>query len=286
MRSTRAIVMILLSLLAGVAAVILAARWVGQQAAQNTSPVVVAARDLEPGAPLTAGMLQQAPWPSGAVPVGAFEDLKKLEGRVIRSPVFKGEPVLEPKLAPEGTKGGLTSIIQSGKRAISVKVNEVVGVAGFALPGSFVDVMVNTTDSKNKSVSKIVLRRILVLAVAQEANRDETKPKVVSAVTLEVTPAEAEKIDLARSIGSLSLVLRNAIDSNDTETTGMDREELLGKEVAAPLAPTAASAATAAMPVRRAVKARAALVAPPSAAAPVSVNVEVIRGVQKANSEF
>ena len=278
--------MILLSLLAGVAAVILAARWVGQQAAQNTSPVVVAARDLEPGAPLTAGMLQQAPWPSGAVPVGAFEDLKKLEGRVIRSPVFKGEPVLEPKLAPEGTKGGLTSIIQSGKRAISVKVNEVVGVAGFALPGSFVDVMVNTTDSKNKSVSKIVLRRILVLAVAQEANRDETKPKVVSAVTLEVTPAEAEKIDLARSIGSLSLVLRNAIDSNDTETTGMDREELLGKEVAAPLAPTAASAATAAMPVRRAVKARAALVAPPSAAAPVSVNVEVIRGVQKANSEF
>ena len=286
MRSTRAIVMILLSLIAGVAAVILAARWVGQQAAQNTSPVVVAARDLEPGAPLTAGMLQQAPWPSGAVPVGAFEDLKKLEGRVIRSPVFKGEPVLEPKLAPEGTKGGLTSIIQSGKRAISVKVNEVVGVAGFALPGSFVDVMVNTTDSKNKSVSKIVLRRILVLAVAQEANRDETKPKVVSAVTLEVTPAEAEKIDLARSIGSLSLVLRNAIDSNDTETTGMDREELLGKEVAAPLAPTAASAATAAMPVRRAVKARAALVAPPSAAAPVSVNVEVIRGVQKANSEF
>ena len=167
MRSTRAIVMILLSLIAGIAAVILAARWVGQQAAQNTSPVVVAARDLEPGAPLTAGMLQQTPWPAGAVPVGAFEDPKKLEGRVIRSPVFKGEPVLEPKLAPEGTKGGLTSIIQSGKRAISVKVNEVVGVAGFALPGSFVDVMVNATDSKNKSVSKIVLKRILVLAVAQ-----------------------------------------------------------------------------------------------------------------------
>jgi len=287
MRSTRSIVMILLSLIAGIAAVILAARWVGQQAAQNTSPVVVAARDLEPGAPLTAGMLQQTPWPAGAVPVGAFEDSKKLEGRVIRSPVFKGEPVLEPKLAPEGTKGGLTSIIQSGKRAISVKVNEVVGVAGFALPGSFVDVMVNATDSKNKSVSKIVLKRILVLAVAQEANRDETKPKVVSAVTLEVTPAEAEKIDLARSIGSLSLVLRNAIDNNDTETAGTDREDLLGKEVAAPVARVAASAASAAAaPVRRAVKPRAAAATAPRPAASASTSVEVIRGVQKANSEF
>ena len=281
MRSTRAMVMILLSLIAGVAAVVLAARWVGQQAAQNTSPVVVAARDLEPGAPLTASMLQLTPWPSGAVPVGAFVDIKKLEGRVIRSPVFKGEPVLDPKLAPVGTKGGLTSIIQSGKRAISVKVNEVVGVAGFALPGSFVDVMVNTTDSKNKSVSKIVIRRILVLAVAQEANRDETKPKVVSAVTLEVTPAEAEKIDLARSIGSLSLVLRNAIDNNETETAGMDRDELLGKELVAPVARTAASAAA---PVRRVVKTRAPLPVTPSPLAPV--NVEVIRGVQKANSEF
>ena len=287
MRSTRAIVMILLSLVAGIAAVFLAARWVGQQAAQNTSPVVVAARDLEPGLPLTSVMLQQAPWPSGSVPVGAFEDSKKLEGRVIRSPVFKGEPVLEPKLAPEGTKGGLTSIIQNGKRAISVKVNEGVGVAGFALPGSFVDVMVNTTDSKNKSISKIVLRRILVLAVAQEANRDETKPKVVSAVTLEVTPEEAEKIDLARSIGALSLVLRNAVDINDAQTAGMDRDELLGKEVTPPVPQQGASAAPA--PVRRVVKAKAATAVAPRPAAPASASksvVEVIRGVQKANSEF
>lgn len=284
MRSTRAIVMILLSLIAGLVAVFLAARWVGQQAAQNTTPVVVASRDLEPGAPLTASMLQLTPWPVGAIPTGVFEDMKKLEGRVIRTPVFKGEPVLEPKLAPAGTKGGLTSIIQSGKRAISVKVNEVVGVAGFALPGSYVDVMVHVTDSKNKAVSKIVLKRILVLAVAQEANRDETKPKVVSAVTLEVTPAEAEKIDLARSIGALSLVLRNAIDSDDTETAGMDREELLGKQAAAPVQ----AAASAAAPQRRVVKARAAPVVAsrPLAPASASASVEVIRGVQKANSEF
>lgn len=281
MKNTRAIVMILLSLLAGAVAVILAARWVGQQASENTAPVVVAARDLDLGVPLTAVMLQTVPWPSGAVPAGAFKEPKKLEGRVTRSSVFKGEPILESRLAPEGMKGGLTSIIPTGKRAISLRVNDVVGVAGFALPGSFVDVMINTTDSKNKAVSKIVLQRILVLAVAQEANRDETKPKVVSAVTLEVTPEEAEKIDLARSIGSLSLVLRNPIDGNETETAGMHRDELLGKEKVLPVIPLAAPAVA---PASRVSKPRT---TPATATQPSSaVTIEVIRGVQKANSEF
>lgn len=290
MRSTRAIVMILLSLLAGVVAVILAAKWVGQEAAQNTTPVIVAMRDLELGAPLTPAMVQEVPWPTGAVPAGSFSDLKKLEGRVVRSPMYKGEPVLEPKLAPEGTKGGLTSIIPAGKRAISVKVNEVVGVAGFALPGSYVDIMVNTMDNKDsknnrekEAVSIIVLKRILVLAVAQEANRDETKPKVVSAVTLEVTPEEAEKIDLARSIGSLSLVLRNSIDQQDTETTGIRLDDLLGKGKAAPIVVPVAARAVASQ--RQVVKPRTitATAAPPP---PVVTTVEVIRGIQKANSEF
>lgn len=277
MKSTRAIVMILLSLVAGIASVFLAMRWAGQQAADNTTTVVIAVRDLDLGAPLTAAMLQETKWPAGAVPVSSFREVKALEGRVVRSPVFKGEPILEPKLAPEGTKGGLSSVIQSGKRAISVKVNEVVGVAGFALPGSFVDVMVNVMDNKDKAVSKIVLRRILVLAVAQEASRDETKPKVVNAVTLEVTPDEAEKIDLARSIGTLSLVLRNPLDRNETETDGMQRDELLGKDKAAP---PVASAAARPPPVS---KARAPA---PARAAPGGGNVEVIRGVQKANSSF
>lgn len=281
MKSTRAVVMILLSLLAGIAAVILFARWAGQQASQNTTPVIVAVRDLDLGEPLTAAMLQEVAWPSGAVPVSSFKDSKKLEGRVVRSPVYKGEPILDPKLAPEGTKGGLPSIIQSGKRAISVKVNEVVGVAGFALPGSYVDIMVNTTDAKDKVVSKIVLKRILVLAVAQAANRDDTKPKVVSAVTLEVTPDEAEKIDLARTIGSLSLVLRNSIDLKDTETAGAHREDLLGKDKVVPVVQAAASAAAPARPVSKARPAAAPRPMPPS-----PVTVEVIRGMQNSISEF
>lgn len=287
MKNTRAIVVILLSILAGVAAVILAARWVGQQAAENTTPLVVASRDLELGAPLAAAMLQVIPWPSGAVPDGSFKDLKKLEGRVTRSQVFKGEPILEPKLVPEGSKGGaLPSMISGGKRAISVHVNEVVGVAGFALPGSFVDIMVNTTDSKNKVVSKIVLRRILVLAVAQEASRDETKPKVVNAVTLEVTPDEAEKIDLARSIGTLSLVLRNPTDRNETETAGVHREELLGKETVPPVATAVApaAAASAAAPTRPVSKARSVAASRPAPGS--AAGVEVIRGIQKSDSDF
>jgi pilus assembly protein CpaB len=286
MKNTRAIVMILLSLVAGVVAVILAARWVGQQAAQNTTPVVVASRNLDQGAPLTAAMLQEVPWPSGTVPAGSFKEVKKLEGRFVRSQAFKGEPILEAKLAPEGSTGGLSSSIPSGKRAISVKVNEVVGVAGFALPGSFVDIMVNTTDNKQKSVSKIILKRILVLAVAQEANRDETKPKVVSAVTLEVTPDEAEKIDLARSIGSLSLVLRNPVDSNETETVGVRSDDLLGKDKPAPVAQAPASATSATAPARPVSKARAKPVAAPRPVPDSAASVEVIRGLQKSNSEF
>ncbi len=283
MKSNRAIVMILLSVAAGVVAVVLAVRWMGEQASSNTTSVVVATRDLDLGAPLAAAMLQEMPWPTGAIPSGSFKDAKKLEGRVVRSPVFKGEPILEGKLTPEGTKGGLPSIIPNGKRAISVKVNEVVGVAGFALPGSFVDVMINTNDVKDKAVSKIVLKRILVLAVAQEANRDDTKPKVVNAVTLEVTPEEAEKIDLARSIGTLSLVLRNPIDRNETETIGVRREDLLAAVSAAAIKPAPAAAPAAPRPVARAVAASAVKAHPEPAK---KDTVEVIRGVQKADVEF
>ena len=130
----------------------------------------------------------------------------------MRTSLARGEPVIESKLAPVGTKGGLSAVIADGSRAITVRVNDVVGVAGFALPGNYVDVIVNTQEQQGKtdgqSISKIVLEHILVLAVAQQVSRDDTAPKVVNAVTLEVTPDQAERLDLARSVGTLSLVLR------------------------------------------------------------------------------
>lgn len=142
-----------------------------------------------------------------------------LDSRVVKVNVVRGEPLMEAKLAPEGSAGGLSGVIAEGKRAITVRVNDVIGVAGFALPGNKVDILVNAKDEHTKPISKIVLEQILVLAVAQNLGRDETKAKLVDAVTLEVSPEQAEKLDLARSIGSLSLVLRNQVDKS-LGTTG------------------------------------------------------------------
>lgn len=283
MQSKRAIFMLLLSLVAGAAAVVLAARWLGQQASGDRTQVLVATRDLDLGQGITAEMLQPVAWPTDNVPTGAFTDPKLLEGRVVRNPMFKGEPVLEPKLAPVGTKAGLDSIIKPGHRAISVKVNEVVGVAGFLAPGSYVDLLVNIRDDRETAVSRVVLERIMVLAVAQEARRpDENKPKVVNAVTLEVTPDQAEKIDLARNVGTLSLMLRNQVDTkDDVNTAGVRREDLFGDAKPAP-APVVAAA-----PVRRAAPRPAPRPAPAAApAAPPVATVEVIRGTQKSSASF
>jgi pilus assembly protein CpaB len=170
------------------------------------------------------------------VPPGAFVDVAALDGRVVKTSIARGEPLIEAKLAPAGTKGGLSAVVAEGKRAMTVRVNDVVGVAGFALPGNYVDIMVNTQNErarggdKDNAISKIVLERILVLAVAQEADRDSTKPKVVNAVTLEVTPAQAEGLDLARSVGTLSLVLRNQSDPKPGGTDGATKTSLLKEE--------------------------------------------------------
>jgi pilus assembly protein CpaB len=284
MQSKRALFMLLLSLLAGAAAVVLAARWLGQQAGGDRTQVLVATRDLDLGQAITPVMLQAIAWPTGNVPAGAFTDPKQLEGRVVRNSIFQGEPVLEPKLAPEGTKAGLDSIIKPGHRAITVKVNEVIGVAGFLAPGSFVDLLVNIRDDRDTAISRVVLERIMVLAVAQEARRpDETRPRVVNAVTLEVTPEQAEKIDLARNVGTLSLMLRNQVDLQDStaSTAGIRREDLFGDARPAP----SPAATPVAAPVRRvAPRPAAAPVAPP--AAPPATTVEVIRGTQKSSASF
>jgi pilus assembly protein CpaB len=284
MKGSRALITLALSLVAGLAAVVLAAKWLAEQASAPQS-LVVASRDVNLGQPINAIMLELVPWPASAVPSGSFTNMKDLEGRVLLSNVQRGEPILESRLAPIGTRGGLSAVIPEGKRAITVKVNEVMGVAGFALPGNHVDVMVHTSDQQQAAVSKIVLERILVLAVAQEASRDDTKPRVVNAVTLEVTPGEAEKLDLARSIGSLSLVLRNQIDTEPTPTAGIRKEDLLGKIVAPIPAPSQAQQTQRPQQARRAPP-------PPPLPRPAADTdgeravVEVIRGMQKANSQL
>jgi pilus assembly protein CpaB len=235
--------MIAISVVVAFAAVVAAARWVNEQGAGGTNRLTVAAADIQLGQPINPQMVKLVEWPSGSIPPGAFNDPKSVDTRVAKTSIQRGEPILESKLAPLGTKGGLSAVVPEGKRAMTVKVNEVIGVAGFALPGNFVDIMVNTQEEgsgrsrdKDQQISKIVLERILVLAVAQEASQDQTKPKVVSAVTLEVTPEEAEKLDLARSVGTLSLVLRNQVDPKTAMTEGATKRTLLA---AAPEPPAA-----------------------------------------------
>lgn len=289
MKNPRAFLMIVISIGIGLGAVVLASRWISQQATVASSKIVVAAQDIDLGTPLTPQMLKVADWPKGSVPAGATEDIKTLDTRVVKTSLLRGEPVLESKLAPLGATGGLSAVIKEGNRAMTVRVNDVVGVAGFALPGNYVDIVVNTEDESvkadnvNKSISKIVLEHILVLAVAQEQNRDETKPRVVNAVTLEVTPEQAEKLDLARSVGSLSLVLRNQIDTSVVTTTGSTKKDLLNRveqPVAAPL-----QSAEVKTVVKKVVVYRKARAQKP-VEKPVYEQVEVVRGTTKTVEEF
>ncbi|XLZ68433.1 Flp pilus assembly protein CpaB [Massilia sp. SR12] len=247
MKSRRALLMLALAGLLGLAAVLLASRWLLRQGAPATVRIVVAAADVGLGQRLGPDMLALADWPAHSVPAGAQHAPGGLAGRVLKASVQRGEPVTAAKLAPAGTLGGLSALIADGKRAITVRVNDVVGVAGFALPGNFVDILVYAQAGAGASggepaLSKIVLERILVLAVAQEVARDETKPRVVNAVTLEVTPEQAERLDLARGVGTLSLVLRNQVDPAPAATAGATRASLLGPAPAALPGPAPAPA--------------------------------------------
>ncbi len=239
MKNTRALIVLAVAVVAGLIAVLLAFRWLSSQTNNNVAQVAVAATEISLGQRISSDMVKLVDWPAASVPEGSVNVANKLEGRVARTALQRGEPILEAKLAPKGTQGGLSAVIGEGRRAITVRVNDVIGVAGFALPGNFVDIIVNThrdtedSGARDQTISKIVLERILVLAVAQEVSRDETKPRVVNAVTLEVTPEQAEKIDLARSVGTLSLVLRNQIDPGDATTAGVTKSTLLQLESAA-----------------------------------------------------
>ena len=276
MRNSRSWMMMAAALALASGSVFVAARWINAQASVSTNKVAVATADISLGSRLSPNMVRMVDWPSGAMPPGAIVDAKQIDARVARTSIQRGEPIMEGKLAPPGTQGGLSAVVADGKRAMTVRVNDVVGVAGFALPGNFVDVMVNTQEDgiktfKDQAISKIVLERILVLAIGQEPGRDETKPKVVNAVTLELTPDQAEKLDLARSIGTLSLVLRNQIDPHPVNTGGATKTSLLDLKavVAAVAAPKPARL------LQRAPRQQ-----------PHAAQIEVIKGLDRSIQQF
>jgi len=293
MKNKRALVMMAVAILFGIAAVALAWKWLQGQANANSNRVVVATTDVNRGQRLAPEMLKLVERPAKDVPKDAFTDTTTLTERVLKVNLQKGEVIAESKLAPAGTMGGLSALISEGKRAITVRVNDVIGVAGFALPGNYVDIIVHTerdpaegerANHGQLDVSKIVLERILVLAVAQEVSRDETKPKVVNAVTLEVTPEQAENLDLARGVGTLSLALRNQIDQTVPDTAGATKHTLLDD-----LAQVAAKPKPAPAPAVKhvAMRSRPASPAPaPAAPQPRRDCVSVLNGLQTSQECF
>jgi pilus assembly protein CpaB len=198
----------------------------------QTKPVVVAATDLDVGADLSPEHVRVIQWPASSVPQNTFSDPKEVVGRGLVLPVIQNEPILPVKLAPKDAGAGLPPAIPAGLRAVSVRVNEVIGVAGYVLPGTRVDVLatVNPTDLRTDITSKIVLTNVQVLAAGTKIERDleNNKPMPVSVVTLLVAPEESERLTLASTEGKIQLALRNPLDKANPNTPGIRPAALLG----------------------------------------------------------
>jgi pilus assembly protein CpaB len=240
-----------------------------------TKPVVVAAADLDVGADLSRNDVRLIDWPANAVPAGAISNPDEVIGRGLILPVIQNEPILPMKLASKEAGAGLPPAIPPGLRAVSVRVNEVIGVAGYVLPGTHVDVVatVNPSQQQGDITSKVILTNVMVLAAGTKIERgdsDKNKPMPVSVVTLLVDPDESERLTLASTEGKIQLALRNPLDKATPATRGIRPAVLLG-----------VAATTPKPAVRLAPGAKAAAAAP--APAPDLPTVEIIRGDKRAH---
>ena len=197
-----------------------------------TKPVVVAASDLDIGTELSRGDVRVIEWPANAVPADAIGDPKDVIGRGIVLPIIQNEPILPMKLSSKEAGAGLPPAIPPGLRALSVRVNEVIGVAGYVLPGTRVDVLctISPTGKQDDMTSKVVLTNVQVLAAGTKIERDtdKGKPIAVSVVTLLVDPEESERLTLAATEGKIQLALRNPLDKTMPMTRGIRPAPLLG----------------------------------------------------------
>ncbi len=203
-----------------------------------TQNVVVAAADIPEGQALTQVDLAVVQLPVAAVPAGSYGAPTDVVGRVSRIPIFKGEAIVPGRLAPEGTAGGLEVKILPGKRAMSVRIDDVAGLSGMVQPNSRVDVMLTTRDAvAGGQISKLFMSNMRVLSVGAQVTRGEDgRPINAPTATLEVTPEEAERLALATREGSIQLVLRGYGDPDSVKTTGAVKGDLL-TQVAVPAVP-------------------------------------------------
>ncbi|MBW1991452.1 MAG: Flp pilus assembly protein CpaB [Deltaproteobacteria bacterium] len=226
---------LVLALIFGTTATFMALGWLRGQSRKQAAnvalkPVVVAAKDIGPAVALSKEQLVVRRWPRESCPRGSFSKVEEVAGRVTAYPFGAGEPILEVKLAPPGMPPGLTALVAPEKRAMTVKVDEASGVAGFLAPGNRVDV-VATVDRgafKDDPIAKVILQNLRVLGTGQKIERRPgEKPQVVPTVTLEVTPEEGERLALAMREGRISLVLRGQQDQQLVYTGGVRTASLL-----------------------------------------------------------
>ena len=239
MRNKRLIIALLAAITFGlIAAVSVKQYLLSAQTFNRVNNVVVAKVNIPVGSRIIAEQLTVAQFPADVTPEGAYAKLdENLIDRVVVTAISPREPVTESKLAPVGSLGGLSSVIPEGYRAMTVKVDDVVGVSGFIMPGTLVDVVVVIQPPKGSAneemISKIVLQNIKVLASGQNIDKPKNDREVersVRAVTLQVTPEQAEKLALASSEGKLQLVMRNSVDQADEQTSGANKRTLLTGE--------------------------------------------------------
>ena len=244
------IVMIAFAVLFGLLAVFVAQSWLNSQAEQrmrslesnkkpsNTATIVVASKPLRFGNELTAGHLSEVEWPGKSLPAGAFAKIADVVGgakRIALTAIEPNEPVLSSKITGPGQRATLSAMLRDGLKAATIRVNDIDGVGGFVLPGDHVDIALTRQVDKTNGSTEVVLQNVRVLAIDQSADERLDKPSVVKAVTLEVDVVGAQKLSLAASIGSLSLMLRKAGEANNQYTRKITLSDL-----GAPSTPTAA----------------------------------------------
>ncbi|ADE14570.1 Flp pilus assembly protein CpaB [Nitrosococcus halophilus Nc 4] len=182
--------------------------------APETAPVVVAALEIPFGQKIETMHLKVISWPADNMPEGIFHETSAVEGRVASQKIYPGEPIMKDRAVEQLGGSTLSAIVPRDKRAVTVRVNDVIGVAGFLLPGNQVDVLSSRKidRSQNKVQIETILQNLKVLAVDQTASQDKNQPLVVRAVTLEADPKQAEKLFKATEEGTIQLVLRNPQD--------------------------------------------------------------------------
>ena len=302
MRNKRLIIALLAAVAFGLIAAVSVSQYLARAQAytKNLGQVVVAKVEIPVGSRIIAEQLTVAQFPRNVIPEGAISSMEKLVDRVAIVRIAPREPVTESRLAPVGAAGGLSSVIPEGYRAMTVKVDEVVGVSGFIMPGTLVDIVVVTQPPKatgqEEMISKIVLQNIKVLASGQNIDKPKNDREVersVRAVTLQVLPEQAEKLALASSEGRLQLVMRNSVDQGDEATPGANKSSLLSGERAMPVPEPGIGGRevkTAPVAVRRArprpVAANPAPKVSTATPPPPRPSVEVIEGAKKRSVDF